>query len=246
MCCCFTAPLQVKTTSEELTSTSDHKEVTTFLCYFQSYLSIKCKTCDVSFIKKANSLGQEQTYSLHSIGQRKTRVTWDSCLQHNTNNGGFTTRARGQSFPLSIQDPWSGVAAPSKQLEAVDNVINLIPSEDKTADGSRSLNLLSSGDSLLFLDLCLGSSSKFLWIGKVPGQPSFQLLPSLRLSVWCREGRGHGGEGAMGCWHTKYSKFPPTRGSPKGTAWIRKLGNAWKHTSPHSTLLNRVVITLCC
>lgn len=76
------------------------------------------------------------------------------------------TRARGQSFPLSIQNLWSGVAAPSKQLEAVDNVIHLIPSEDKTAamdDGSRSLNLLSSGDSLPFLDLlCLGGSSVFL------------------------------------------------------------------------------------
>lgn len=76
------------------------------------------------------------------------------------------TRARGQSFPLSIQNLWSGVAAPSKQLEVVDNVSHLIPSENKTAamdHGSRSLNLLSSGDSLPFLDLlCLGGSSVFL------------------------------------------------------------------------------------
>lgn len=92
-------------------------------------------------------------YFLHSIGQHKTKAACDSCRKHNTNNGGFSSRARGQSFPLSIQDLWSGLAAPSKQLEAVGNVINLIPSEDKTAamdDGSGSLNLLSSGDSLPF------------------------------------------------------------------------------------------------
>lgn len=248
MCCCFTDLLQVKTSSEELASTNDCKEVTTFLCYFQSHLSIKYNLCCFLHQKSKLLRAGTNSYSFHSIGQHKTRVTWDSCLQRSKNNGGFTTRAAGQSFPLSIQDLWSGVPAPSKQLKAVDNVTNLIPSEDKTAamddDGSRRLNLLSSGDSLPFLGLCLGGSSKFLWIGKVPGQLSFQLLLSLRFRVWRREGRGHRGEGAVGCWHTKHCRFPPAQGSPKGTAWIGKLGNAWKHTSPHSTLLNRVVTTL--
>lgn len=54
---------------------------------------------------------------------------------------------------------------------------------------------------------------------------------------------GHRGKGIVGCPYTKWCKFPSSRGSPKGTAWIGKLGNAWKCASPPSTLLNRVVTT---
>lgn len=72
MCFCFTGPLQVQTTSEELTSTSDCKEVTTFLCYFQSHLSIKYNLW--CFLHKLLLAGTN-SYSLHSIGQHKTRAT---------------------------------------------------------------------------------------------------------------------------------------------------------------------------
>lgn len=73
MSCCFTGPLQVKTTSEELTSTSGCKEVTTFLCYFQSHLSIKYNLW--CFLHQGKKLLRAETdyYSLHSIGQHKTR-----------------------------------------------------------------------------------------------------------------------------------------------------------------------------
>lgn len=60
MCCCFTGPLQVKITSEELTSTSACKEVTSFLCYFQSHLFIKYNLWCFLHQKKPNSLVQEQ------------------------------------------------------------------------------------------------------------------------------------------------------------------------------------------
>lgn len=107
---------------------------------------------------------------MQSIGQHRAKATWDGCLQRNTNDGGFTTRARGQSFALHIQDLRSGVVVLSEQLGAVDEAINLTPAEDKrtavTDDGSRSRNLLSPGDSLPFLDLPPllhpGGSSTFL------------------------------------------------------------------------------------
>lgn len=67
------------------------------------------------------------------------------------------TRARGQSFALSVQDLRSGVAVPSEQLGAVDEAINLTPAEDNNTAAmdyrSRSRNLLSPGNSLPFLDL---------------------------------------------------------------------------------------------
>lgn len=178
------------------------------LCSFQSHLSIKCNLW--CFHHKLLGAGTS-SYSLHSIEQHGVRATRHGCLQCDTNNGGFTTRARGQSFALSIQDLRSGVAVPSEQLRAVDEAINLTPAEDKrtaaTDDGSRSRNLLSPGDSLPFLDLPPllhpGGSSAFLWIGKVPGQSGLQLLLSPWLSVWYRGGRGHWGEGAVGCWHTE-------------------------------------------